>query len=146
MFSNLVSLKAIQNGVSPHWSSCSTSQNLRPQCSHAIYNAIITRTSSARNLGVIFDSILPMSDHIFSVSKSCVLSIRDLRWIRNTLDYTTAYAHYRHTSKLDYCNSLFLNLHPSQLNHLQLILNSSARAVSKSPKICHITPLLKSIH
>jgi len=89
-----------------------------------------------------------MSDHISSVSKACFLSIRDLRRIRNTLDYTTA-----HTiatslihSKLDYCNSLFLNLPQSQLNRLQLILNSTARAVSKSPKFCHITPLLKSLH
>jgi len=111
-------------------------------------NAIITPTSSARNLGVIFDSTLSMSDHISSVSKSCFLSIRDLRRIRNTLDFTTA-----HTiatslihSKLDYCNSLFLNLPQSQLNRLQLILNSSARAVSKYPKFCHITPLLKSLH
>ena len=111
-------------------------------------NAVITPTSSARNLGVIFDSTLSMSDHISAVSKSCFLSIRDLRRIRNTLDLTTA-----HTiatslihSKLDYCNSLFLNLPQFQLHRLQLILNSSARAVSKSPKFCHITPLLKSLH
>ena len=111
-------------------------------------NAIITPTSSARNLGVIFDSSLSMSDHISSVSKSCFVSIGDLRRIWNTLDYTTA-----HTiatslihSKLDYCNSLFLNLPQSQLNRLQLILNSSARAVCKSSKFSHITPLLKSLH
>ena len=68
--------------------------------------------------------------------------------IRNTLDHTTA-----HTiatslihSKLDYCNSLFLNLPQSQLNRLQLILNASARAVSKSPKFCHINTFLKSLH
>ena len=111
-------------------------------------NAIITPTPSARNLGVIFDSTLSMSDHISSVSKSCFLSIRDLRRIRNTLDYTTAQtiATSLIHSKLDYCNSLFLNLPQSQLNRLQLILNSSARAVSKSPKFCHITPLLKSLH
>ena len=34
----------------------------------------------------------------------------------------------------------------SQLIRLQLILNSSARAVSKSPKFCHINPVLKSLH
>jgi len=33
-------------------------------------------------------------------------------------------------SKLDYCNSFILNLPHSQLNRLQLILNSSARTVS----------------
>jgi len=34
----------------------------------------------------------------------------------------------------------------SQLNRLQLSLNSSAQAVSKSPKFYHITPLLQSLH
>jgi hypothetical protein len=97
-------------------------------------NAIITPTSSARNLGVIFDSTLSISDHISSVSESCFLSIRDLRRIRNTLDQTTA-----HTiatslihSKLDYCNSLFLNL-PS----LNLIVFSSFSTLSLEQYLSH---------
>lgn len=111
-------------------------------------NEVITPTDSARNLGVIFDSTLSMSQHISSVSKSCFLSIRDLRRIRNTLDFTTA-----HTiatslihSRLDYCNALFLNLPQSQMSRLQLILNSTARAVSMTPKNCRISPVLKSLH
>ena len=111
-------------------------------------NVTITPTDSARNLGVILYSTLSMSAHISSVSKSCFLSIRDLRRIRNTLDFSTA-----HTiatslihSKLDYCNSLFLNLPHSQLSRLQLILNSTARAVSQTPKFSHISPVLKSLH
>ena len=51
-------------------------------------NVTITPTDAARNLGVIFDSSLTMSDHISSVFKSCFLAIRDLRRIRNTLDYS----------------------------------------------------------
>jgi len=39
---------------------------------------------------LIFDSSLTFSEHISSVSKSCFLSIRDLRRIRNTLDNSTA--------------------------------------------------------
>jgi len=108
----------------------------------------ITPANSARNLGVVFDSELSMTNHISSVSKSCFLSIRDLRRIRNTLDFTTAHTiatSLIHT-KLDYCNSLFLNLPKSQLGRLQLILNSSARAVSKTPKYSHISPVLKSLH
>src|SRR5258706_436071 len=49
-------------------------------------------------------------------------------------------------SRLDYCNSLFLNLPSSELNRLQLILNTAARAITKTPKIHHITPILKSLH
>jgi len=102
----------------------------------------ITPVKSARNLGVISDSTLSMSDHISSVSKSCFLSIRDLRRIRNTLDFSTArtIATSLIHSRLDNCNSLFLNLPRSQTGRLQLILNSSARAVSKTPKYAHISP------
>ena len=49
-------------------------------------------------------------------------------------------------SILDYCNSLFLNISNQQLNRLQLVLNSAARAVTKTPKFHHITPHLKSLH
>ena len=72
----------------------------------------------------------------------------DLRRIRPILDQTTprniatALVH----SKLDYCNSLFLNLPANQLNRLQLVLNSAARAVTKTSRFHHRTPILKSIH
>ena len=49
-------------------------------------------------------------------------------------------------SKLDYCNSLYLNISNQQLNRLQLVLNSAARAVTKTTKFHHITPHLKSLH
>ena len=108
----------------------------------------LSPVSAARNLGVIFDSTLSMSDHISAVSKSCLFHIRDLRRIRNTLDLhtakimATALVH----SRLDYCNSLFLNLPSYQLNRLQLLLNSAARATTKTPRFHHISPVLKSLH
>src|SRR6218665_2382348 len=37
------------------------------------------------------------------------------------------------TQKLDYCNSLFLNLDSTQIQRLQLIQNSVARAVTRTP-------------
>jgi len=49
-------------------------------------------------------------------------------------------------SKIDYCNSLLLNLPVTQTNRLQLVLNSAARAVTKTPKFQHITPNLKSLY
>ena len=49
-------------------------------------------------------------------------------------------------SKLDYCNSLFLNLDSTQIQRLQLIQNSLARAVPRTPRHHHITSVLKSLH
>jgi hypothetical protein len=83
------------------------------------------------------------------VSKSCLYHIRDLRRIRNTIDRTTACTIATalvHSKLIDYCNSLLLNLPSTQTHRLQLVLNSAARAVTKTPKFHHITPILKSLH
>jgi len=111
-------------------------------------NETIMPTNSAHNLGVIFDSSLSFSEHISSVSKACFLSIRDLCRIRKTLDNSTAQtiAMSLNHSKIDYRNSLLLNLPCCQLDRLQLILNSAARVVSKTPCFSHISPILKSLH
>jgi hypothetical protein len=108
----------------------------------------LSPVSSARNLGVLFDSNLSLSDHISSIIKSCLFHVRDLRRLRPILDQTTArnIATALIHSKLDYCNSLFLNLPANQLDRLQLVLNSAARAVTNAPKFHHITPILKSLH
>ena len=115
-------------------------------------NTTIQPVSSARNLGIIFDSNLSFSDHISYISKSCFAHIRDLRRIRNTSDHTTSctIATSLMHSKLGCCSSvatLFFSI--SIVNNsivCQLILNSAARAVTKTPKFHHITPHLKSLH
>ena len=49
-------------------------------------------------------------------------------------------------SKLDYCNSLYHNLPKVFISKLQSIQNSLARAITKTPKFSHISPILKSLH
>src|SRR6218665_218923 len=100
------------------------------------------------NLGFTFDPHLSFSDHISNLSRSCFMHIRDLRRIRPMLDFKTAstIATSIVHSKLDDCNSLFLNLDSTQIQRLQLIQNSLARAVTRTPRHHHITPVLKSLH
>ena len=107
-----------------------------------------TSDSPVRNLGITFDPHLSFSNHISNLSRSCFMHIRDLRRIRSMLDFKTAstIATSIVHSKLDYCNSLFLNLESTQIKRLQLIQNSLARAVTRTPKHHHITPILKSLH
>ena len=97
---------------------------------------------------LLVDNNLTSSPFIAAISKSCFHDIRDLRRIRNTIDLTTActIATSLIHSKVDYCNSLLLNLPATQTNRLQLVLNSAASAVTKTPKFHHITPILKSLH
>ena len=49
-------------------------------------------------------------------------------------------------SKLDYCNSVLFNVTEKEISKLQGVQNCLARVVTKSPRFCHITPLLKSLH
>lgn len=74
-------------------------------------NTAIHPVTSARNLGIIFDSNLSFNHHIKSLSKSCFFHIRDLRRIRSSLNFETArtIATALVHSKLDYCNSLFMS-------------------------------------
>jgi hypothetical protein len=51
---------------------------------------VLSPVSSARTLGVVFDSNLSLSDHISSIIKSCLCHVRDLRRLRPILDQTTA--------------------------------------------------------
>ena len=91
-----------------------------------IDNSPLNTILSARNLGFIFDEHLTFSDQISSVSKPCYYHIRQLRCIRPYLDTKTAstIATSIVYSKLYYCNSLYHNLHKSQITRLQQIQNS----------------------
>ena len=111
-------------------------------------NHPITPTDSARNLDFIFDSSLTFSKQISSLSSACNYHIRVLCRIRHTLYLKTAFviATSLVHSKLDYCNSLYLNLPQKQISRLQLLQNFLARAVTRTPKTEHITPELKSLH
>ena len=103
-------------------------------------------------LGTLVSSLIVISVFLtkyhLSLSKSCYYHIRELCSIRPYLDFKTAstidtsVVH----SKLDYCNSVYYNLPKSQINRLQVIENSLARAVVKAPKFCYVTPILKSLH
>ena len=49
-------------------------------------------------------------------------------------------------SKLDYCKSVLFNVTDKEISKLHDVPNCLARVVTKSPRFCHITPLLKSLH
>ena len=109
---------------------------------------LIQPVPSARNLGFIFDRHLSLHDQITAISKACFYHIRDLRRLRSSLNLHTAsiIATSLVQTKLDYCNSLYLNLPDCEINRLQFIQNSLARAVTQSSRFAHITPVLKSLH
>ena len=113
----------------------------------SLSNDIISVSSSACNLGFIFESDMSFSDQINSVSKSCHFHIRDIRRICYLpLSTATALANSLVSSKLDYCNSLYSGISQANLNTLQRIQNSLAPVITNTSKYQHTTPTLKKLH
>jgi hypothetical protein len=50
------------------------------------------------------------------------------------------------SSCLDYCNSLLVGISKSHVVKLQRVQTALMRAITRTPKYDHITPVLKSLH
>ena len=113
-----------------------------------IGSEIVATTNSARNLGVVMDSLLNMEDHVTAVCQSCYFHLRNVGSIRRFLDPVTA-AQIMHafiTSRLDYCNALLKGLPNYLLYRLQKVQNTAVRIITLCDKQDHITPHLKRLH
>ena len=108
-------------------------------------SAVGPSQNTISNLGSWFDSSLKMDTHI---TKTCDRYLHNLSRIRRYLDQesTEKLIHAFVTSRLDYYNSLLYGLPDCRLLKLQRVQNAAARLVFRAPKLCHITPLLKSLH
>ena len=85
--------------------------------------------------------------HISKVCRS-YYHIRDLRRLRRCLTaaVTKTIATSLVSNKLDYCNSILYNIRNREINKVQSVQNCLARVVTRSPRFCSVTPLLKSLH
>ena len=85
------------------------------------------------------------SNHVSPVIKSTRVQARDLYRIHPLLDLNTSVllANALVSSRLDYCNSLFLSLTDVELRRLQLVQNALCRVITRSSKFSHIYPSTK---
>ncbi len=113
-----------------------------------IGQAELKGSNSARNLGVLFDSGMTLAEHISNVARSASFELCKLGSIRKylTKDSTEILVHAFISSRLDYCNSLYINLPQYLIKKLQGVQNTAARIVSRVRKYDHITPVLKELH
>ncbi|KAI2642373.1 hypothetical protein H4Q32_026077 [Labeo rohita] len=108
----------------------------------------ITPSSSARNLGVIFDNQLTFKDHIAKTARSCRFALHNIRKIRPFLteQATQLLVQALVISRLDYCNALLAGLPSCTIKPLQMIQNAAARLVFNEPKRAYVTPLFITLH
>ena len=109
---------------------------------------VVRLTSSARNVGVTFDSTLSMIPHINASASSANYHLRNLGRARKylTKGATEQLVHSLVTSRLDYCNSLLVNVPKRHLLKLQNVQNTAARVITLTKRHEHITPVLQSLH
>ena len=123
-------------------------QKSLPNPTFKIDQSSISPTTSARNICVIFDNCDQMREQITSVCRASHFHLRNIGSIRRYLtpDTCATLVHNLISSKLDYCNSLLIELPETQINRLQRIQNSAACIVSRRPLHEHITPVLENLH
>ena len=92
----------------------------------------VSLAQSVRKLGVVFDSNFNFSNHASQVIKSTRVNARDLYRICPLLDLNKSVllGNALVSSRLDYCNSLFLLLADFELRRLQLVQNSLCMVVT----------------
>ena len=99
----------------------------------------VTVSASARNLGVILDSKLPMKKHVIKICHTAYFELKRISSIRRFLTedeaktLVTSYI----LSRLDYCNSLLMGTPNSVIQPLQKIQNFAARLVLLAPRHHH---------
>ena len=105
---------------------------------------IIQPSETIMILGVTLDSQMTMQKDIAGTCRSVYMHIRKVNSIRQylTKDATKILINLTVLSRLDYCNSSYVNLPQTSTHKLQLAENAAARVISRIPRHQHITPIL----
>ncbi|KAI2649140.1 hypothetical protein H4Q32_020355 [Labeo rohita] len=96
-----------------------------------------------KNLGVVFDEHLRFDRQINSVVKTSFFQLRLLSKAKSFLSFKNfeKVIHAFITTRLDYCNSLYVGISQTALSRLQLVQNAAARLLAGVQKQDHITPV-----
>ena len=84
-----------------------------------------------KNVGVWIDSNLDLNKHVSTIVSHCYKILKDIGRVKKNLERSDIekLVHAVITSRLDYCNSLLLNISKENMYKLQKVQNSAARLV-----------------
>ena len=109
---------------------------------------VIRFTNSAKYLGVYLDDRLDLDSHINAICSSSYRYLRKVSSIRSfiTQSQTETLIHAFVSSRLDYCNAIFVGLKKSNITKLQRIQNACVRVVCQLNRRSSVSPYLRSLH
>ena len=101
-----------------------------------------------KNVGVYLDKNLNMDKHVNNVVAHCYKILKDIGGIKKSMqkDDVQKLVHAVISQRLDYCNSLFMNINKENLNKLQKVQNSAARMVLGRRRQDSATQALRELH
>ncbi|XP_058026881.1 uncharacterized protein LOC131192082 isoform X2 [Ahaetulla prasina] len=100
-----------------------------------------------RNLGVLLDARLSLEDHLTAIARGAFHQVRLIRQLRPFLDRDSlcTVTHALVTSRLDYCNALYMGLPLRSTRRLQLVQNAAAWGIEGAPRSSQVKPLLRRL-
>jgi len=109
---------------------------------------VLQFSTVVKNLGVLKIIWLTMANHIAAVCQSGFFQLRQLRLIRQSLTPVAVkmLVHAFISSRLNYCNQLFVGVSGQLLDKLQSIHNTAARLVTGARKFDRVTPVTRQLH
>ena len=113
-----------------------------------LFGSRIAPVHTVRDLGVMLDSNMTMSQHVLRVCQNCYFQIRLIRRLGKALSVESKLllVHALVHSRLDYYNSVLVRLPWSLVQQLQSVLNSAARLIFGFKRFDRITPALMDLH
>jgi len=120
----------------------------RSKVSTQLQSLQLVTTDQARSLGVVLDSDLNLQKHLKTITRSAFYHLKNISRIKGLMSQhdLEKLIHAFIFSRIDYCNGVFTGLPKKWIRQLQLIQNAAARVLTKTKKVEHITPVLKSLH
>uniref|UniRef100_A0A8D2Q3W3 Reverse transcriptase domain-containing protein n=1 Tax=Varanus komodoensis TaxID=61221 RepID=A0A8D2Q3W3_VARKO len=114
-----------------------------------VMNGVVVRLrDKVRSLGVLLDPELSLEAQVTAVARSAFFQLWLIHQLRTYLenDCLATVTHALVTSRLDFCNMLYVGLPLKTVRILQLVQNRAARLLTGTGRYVHMTPVLHQLH
>ena len=122
--------------------------NKLPSIELKVGNNIIKPSASVRNLGIVLDSHMSMTQQVNSLISSVNYHLRNIRRIAKFLDQDTKHHVIRCLilSRMEYGNALLYGCKSKDLDRLQALQNKAVKLIFNAGKRDSPAPLLNTLH